>query len=119
MLSIALGVAVGGAGSITFPLPALIWCAVRYPLPLTCLLTFLTGHQREILLVANSLIHFSPDARMQPWQLFSTRLGIAAMLISPVGLSLPVSKLINTLVKTAWPCAPILIFRPGCIPVPD
>ena len=77
------GVAVGGAGSITFPLPALIWCAVRYPLPLTCLLTFLTGIG-EILLVANSLIHFSPDARMQPWQLFSTRLGIAAMLISPV-----------------------------------
>jgi hypothetical protein len=30
----------GGAGSITFPLPALIWCAIRYPLPLTCLLTF-------------------------------------------------------------------------------
>ncbi|VAS87089.1 membrane-bound diguanylate cyclase [Klebsiella pneumoniae] len=83
VLSIALGVAVGGAGSITFPLPALIWCAVRYPLPLTCLLTFLTGIG-EILLVANSLIHFSPDARMQPWQLFSTRLGIAAMLISPV-----------------------------------
>jgi uncharacterized membrane protein YoaK (UPF0700 family) len=27
VLSIALGVAVGGAGSITFPLPALIWCA--------------------------------------------------------------------------------------------
>ncbi|HII0109278.1 TPA: GGDEF domain-containing protein, partial [Klebsiella variicola] len=63
VLSIALGVAVGGAGSITFPLPALIWCAVRYPLPLTCLLTFLTGIS-EILLVANSLIHFSPDARM-------------------------------------------------------
>ncbi len=57
VLSIALGVAVGGAGSITFPLPALIWCAVRYPLPLTCLLTFLTGIG-EILLVANSLIHF-------------------------------------------------------------
>lgn len=97
VLSIALGVAVGGAGSITFPLPALIWCAVRYPLPLTCLLTFLTGIG-EILLVANSLIHFSPDARMQPWQLFSTRLGIAAMLISPVIVASSVEA-INTLVK--------------------
>ncbi|HGW3640749.1 TPA: diguanylate cyclase [Klebsiella variicola] len=97
VLSIALGVAVGGAGSITFPLPALIWCAVRYPLPLTCLLTFLTGIS-EILLVANSLIHFSPDARMQPWQLFSTRLGIAAMLISPVIVASSVEA-INTLVK--------------------
>ncbi len=65
--------------------------AVRHPLPLTCLLTFLTGIG-EILLVANSLIHFSPDARMQPWQLFSTRLGIAAMLISPVIVAHPVSK---------------------------
>lgn len=97
VLSIALGVAVGGAGSITFPLPALIWCAVRYPLPLTCLLTFLTGIG-EILLVANSLIHFSPDTRMQPWQLFSTRLGIAAMLISPVIVASSVEA-INMLVK--------------------
>ncbi|MEN0617093.1 diguanylate cyclase [Klebsiella indica] len=97
VLSIGLGVAVGGAGSITFPLPALIWCAIRYPLPLTCLLTFITGIG-EILLVANSLIHFSADARMQPWQLFSTRLGIAAMLISPVIVASSVEA-INNLVK--------------------
>ncbi|MDP0886360.1 GGDEF domain-containing protein, partial [Klebsiella pneumoniae] len=83
VLSIALGVAVGGAGSITFPLPALIWCAVRYPLPLTCLLTFLTGIG-EILLVANSLIHFWPDAGMQPWPLVSTRHATAAVVIRPV-----------------------------------
>ena len=97
VLSIVLGVAVGGAGSITFPLPALIWCAIRYPLPLTCLLTFITGIS-EILLVANSLIHLSPDSRMQPWQLFSTRLGIAAMLISPVIVASSVEA-INNLVK--------------------
>lgn len=97
VLSIILGVSVGGAGSITFPLPALIWCAIRYPLPLTCLLTFITGIS-EILLVANSLIHLSPDARMQPWQLFSTRLGIAAMLISPVIVASSVEA-INNLVK--------------------
>ena len=97
VLSIVLGVAVGGAGSITFPLPALIWCAIRYPLPLTCLLTFITGIS-EILLVANSLIHLSPDTRMQPWQLFSTRLGIAAMLISPIIVASSVEA-INNLVK--------------------
>lgn len=97
VLSIALGVAVGGAGSLTFPLPALIWCAIRYPLPLTCLLTFITGIT-EILLVANSLIHLSPDARPQPWQLFSTRLGMAAMLISPVIVATSVEA-INNLVK--------------------
>ena len=89
VLSIVLGVAVGGAGSITFPLPALIWCAIRYPLPLTCLLTFITGIS-EILLVANSLIHLSPDTR--------TRLGIAAMLISPIIVASSVEA-INNLVK--------------------
>ncbi|MES3284121.1 diguanylate cyclase [Klebsiella aerogenes] len=82
---------------LTFPLPALIWCAIRYPLPLTCLLTFITGIT-EILLVANSLIHLSPDARPQPWQLFSTRLGMAAMLISPVIVATSVEA-INNLVK--------------------
>ncbi|WEF30242.1 diguanylate cyclase [Klebsiella aerogenes] len=97
VLSVALGVAVGGAGSLTFPLPALIWCAICYPLPLTCLLTFITGIS-EILLVANSLIHLSPDARPQPWQLFSTRLGMAAMLISPVIVATSVEA-INNLVK--------------------
>ncbi|HBW0087999.1 TPA: diguanylate cyclase [Klebsiella aerogenes] len=97
VLSMALGVAVGGAGSLTFPLPALVWCAIRYPLPLTCLLTFITGIT-EILLVANSLIHLSPDARPQPWQLFSTRLGMAAMLISPVIVATSVEA-INNLVK--------------------
>ena len=60
-------------------------------------MTFLTGIG-EILLVANSLIHFSPDTRMQPWQLFSTRLGIAAMLISPVIVASSVEA-INMLVK--------------------
>ncbi|STR38976.1 diguanylate cyclase [Klebsiella michiganensis] len=75
VLSIVLGVAVGGAGSITFPLPALIWCAIRYPLPLTCLLTFITGIS-EILLVANSLIHLSPDTRMQPCSCFQRAWGL-------------------------------------------
>lgn len=48
--------------------------------------------------MANSLIHLSPDARPQPWQLFSTRLGMAAMLISPVIVATSVEA-INNLVK--------------------
>jgi diguanylate cyclase (GGDEF)-like protein len=44
------------------------------------------------------VIHLSPDTRMQPWQLFSTRLGIAAMLISPVIVASSVEA-INNLVK--------------------
>jgi hypothetical protein len=51
----------GGAESITFPLPALIWCdslSAAADLPAD----FLTGIG-EILLVANSLVHLSPDAQ--------------------------------------------------------
>ena len=48
--------------------------------------------------MANSLIHLTPDTRMQPWQLFSTRLGIAAMLISPIIVASSVEA-INNLVK--------------------
>lgn len=54
---------------------------------------------------------------MQPWQLFSTRLGIAAMLISPVIVASSVEA-INTLVKQLALRAD-LTFRPASIPVPD
>ncbi|MFW0765850.1 diguanylate cyclase [Trabulsiella odontotermitis] len=83
ILSISASILVGGAGSLAFPLPALIWCAVRYPLPLTCLLTLVAGCA-EILLVANNIINLSVVAPLQTPQLFSTRLGIAALVMSPV-----------------------------------
>ncbi len=47
VLSIALGVAVGGAGSITFPLPALIWCAVRHPAAADLSADFSHWHRRN------------------------------------------------------------------------
>lgn len=65
----------------------------------------------EILLVANSLIHLSPDARPQPWQLFSTRLGMAAMLISPVIVATSVEAINNW--SNGWRSALTLIFRPA------
>lgn len=82
-LSLAAAVAVGGAGSLAFPLPALIWCAIRYPMSLTCLLTFVCG-TAEIILMANNIINLSVAAPLQTPQLFSTRLGIAAIAVSPV-----------------------------------
>ncbi|EOM4941470.1 diguanylate cyclase [Escherichia coli] len=58
IVSVIASVVIGGAGSLAFPLPALIWCAVRYTPQVTCLLTFVTGAV-EIVLVANSVIDIS------------------------------------------------------------
>ena len=43
LLSLAFSVYIGGPGAIAFPIPALLWCAVRYPLFPVTLLTLLTG----------------------------------------------------------------------------
>ena len=88
---------IGGAGSLAFPLPALIWCAVRYSLPATCLLTFVTGAV-EIVLVANSIINIAVAAPLSTPMMFSARLGIATMAICPVMVSVSVAA-INSLIK--------------------
>lgn len=94
VLSVLAAIAVGGAGSLTFPLPALIWCAIRYPLPVTCLLTMVTG-AAEIILVANSVINLAVSGPLQTPQLFSTRLGIATLAITPVIVSTSVAAINN------------------------
>ena len=81
--SVLAAIAVGGAGSLAFPLPALIWCAISYPMPVICLLTFITGAS-EIILVANGIINLAVDGPLQNAQIFSTRLGVASLAICPV-----------------------------------
>lgn len=83
VVSLLAAIAVGGAGSLAFPLPALIWCAISYPMPVVCLLTFITGAS-EIILVANGILNLAVDSPLQNAQLFSTRLGIASLAICPV-----------------------------------
>ncbi|VFS25791.1 diguanylate cyclase [Enterobacter cancerogenus] len=74
MVSVAASVVIGGAGSLAFPLPALIWCAVRYSLPATCLLTFITGAV-EVVLVANSVINIAVAAPLSTPMMFSAPSG--------------------------------------------
>nr|WP_318381687.1 diguanylate cyclase [uncultured Enterobacter sp.] len=94
---IASSVLIGGAGSLAFPLPALIWCAVRYSFLTTAVLTLVTG-ATEIILVANSVINISMLSHLQTPQMFSARLGIATMAICPVMVSVSVNA-INALIK--------------------
>ncbi|QLR43156.1 diguanylate cyclase [Enterobacter sp. RHBSTW-00994] len=97
IVSVMASVVIGGAGSLAFPLPALIWCAVRYSLPVTCLLTFVTGAV-EIILVANSIINIAVAAPLSTPMMFSARLGIATMAICPVMVSVSVAA-INSLIQ--------------------
>ncbi|MGG7447056.1 diguanylate cyclase [Kosakonia oryzendophytica] len=97
MVSVLASVVIGGAGSLAFPLPALIWCAVRYPLPLTSLVTLLTGGV-EIMLVANGTINIFLGSPMEMPHMFSARMGIATMAICPVIVSVSVEK-INRLIR--------------------
>jgi hypothetical protein len=96
---VVASVVIGGAGSLSFPLPALIWCAVRYPLPVTCLLTFVTG-AIEIILVANSVINIAVATPLTTPMMFSARLGIATMAICPVLVSVSMAA-INSLIRAA------------------
>ncbi|HKN05030.1 MAG TPA: diguanylate cyclase [Buttiauxella sp.] len=97
IISVIASVVIGGAGSLAFPLPALIWCAIRYPLPVTALVTLLTGGA-EIILLANSIIAIYPDKQLVVSGMFSARLGIATMAICPLIVSVSVDA-INRLIK--------------------
>ncbi|HAI8158284.1 sensor domain-containing diguanylate cyclase [Escherichia coli] len=97
IVSVIASVVIGGAGSLAFPLPALIWCAVRYTPQVTCLLTFVTGAV-EIVMVANSVIDISVGSPFSIPQMFSARLGIATMAICPIMVSFSVAA-INSLMK--------------------
>jgi len=97
LASVMVSVSIGGAGSLAFPLPALIWCAVQYPLPVTCLVTLLTGGV-EIILMANGIINIFVASPLEMPRMFSARLGIATMAICPVIVSVSVAT-INRLIR--------------------
>ena len=94
----ALGVSViiGGPGSLAFPLPALIWCALRFPLAVTCFITLLTGIA-EIVMVAYGLVKVNAHLHLVVNELFSTRLGIATITICPLIVAMSMASINNLL----------------------
>lgn len=95
IFSIAASSHSAGIGSLAVTLPALIWCAISFSLPVTCLLTQLTGIM-EVLLVDAHWMYASIDGHIT--QIVSARMGIASVAISPVMVAVSVQA-INTLVK--------------------
>jgi len=88
LLSLALSVYIGGPGAIAFPIPALLWCAVRYHLFTVTLLTLLTGVTEIVSISANLMLYETPGARGAVMDsLMSARLGIAMLVMGPLILS--------------------------------
>lgn len=84
ILSMMIGTMMGVAGSLTFPVPALVWCAVVLPMPLTSLVILLAGIA-EIILVSHGVMNIQGDETLLPIShLTSARLGVATIAISPL-----------------------------------
>lgn len=84
MLSLTVGAMIGGAGSLTFPVPALIWCAIVLPIPVTSLVILITGIT-EIVLVSHGVMNIQGDDALLPIShLTSARLGVATVALSPL-----------------------------------
>ncbi|MGD9426013.1 diguanylate cyclase [Pantoea sp. NSTU24] len=84
ILSLIVGALMGGAGSLTFPVPALVWCAIVLPMPLTSQVILLTGIT-EIILVSHGVMNIQGDDNLLPVShLTSARLGVATIAISPL-----------------------------------
>ncbi|MFS2221194.1 diguanylate cyclase [Pantoea sp. B65] len=82
--SVAVAAIIGGGGSLSFPLPALIWCAIAYPIHITSLITLITG-VTEIILVVSGVMNIQGSDEFLPLShLVSARLGIATLAISPL-----------------------------------
>ncbi|MTD25465.1 GGDEF domain-containing protein [Erwinia sorbitola] len=104
VLTTITGIWVGGGGSLIYPLPALLWCAISYPLFITCFLTLITGISEIILVAGNVLNIQGKDDLFRIDSLSSARLGVAAMLISPLIVALSTAsnkKLVARITKRA------------------
>ncbi|KQN56621.1 GGDEF domain-containing protein [Erwinia sp. Leaf53] len=88
VITTVAGIWVGGGASLLFPLPALLWCAISYPLFVTCCLTFITGISEIILVASNVLNIQGKDDLFRIDSLSSARVGVAAMLIGPLIVAL-------------------------------
>lgn len=88
LCSLAFSLYIGGPGAIAFPIPALLWCAVRYPLFSVTLLTLLTGVAEIISVSTNIMLYQIPGPNGAVLDsLMSARLGIAMLAMGPLILA--------------------------------
>lgn len=81
-LSSILAGTVGGPGSVAFPIPALLWCALSYRIWITSILTLLFSLWIFLLISTDRIAPFL-DAHSQS-TLLSIRLGVAFVAVGPL-----------------------------------
>ena len=82
LLTILLGVAIGGPGAIAFPVPALLWCALAYRLFTTALVTLLLCVW-TLMAIATGVIDLQLQAN-GPLPVISLRMGMALLAVAPL-----------------------------------
>ncbi|UES46344.1 diguanylate cyclase [Roseibium aggregatum] len=85
LISCIAGAVVGGPGAIAFPVPALLWCGVVYPVFPTAILTLCIGVWGLVIL-SNGLGD-SSSLQLDVMTLISIRLGISLVALAPIMLS--------------------------------
>lgn len=82
LISCIAGVVIGGPGAVAFPVPALLWCALAYTLPVTAVLTLMFSMFSSIVITSGQLntgMDFSSSHA-----LLSLRIGITLMSLAPI-----------------------------------
>ncbi|RMX03477.1 sensor domain-containing diguanylate cyclase [Corticibacter populi] len=83
LLSFMVAAWIGGPGAIAFPVPALLWCALVYPVFPTAALTLLFGVW-TLGFISAGYVPAHPDDEMM---LVSWRLGISLIAVTPIMLA--------------------------------
>ncbi|MCL9668453.1 diguanylate cyclase [Rosenbergiella epipactidis] len=81
---------VSGPGSIAFPLPVLIWCALVLPVFVSALVTFLVGILEIMMVYENLIGEHLVNSPPEIMTLVSIRLGVAAMVLTPFMVSVTI-----------------------------
>ena len=83
LLTFLATISIGGPGAIAFPVPALLWCALVYPVFPTALLTLFFGVWTLVVISAG----YGPAHAHDAMDLVSIRLGISLTAVAPVMLA--------------------------------
>ncbi len=75
---------IGGLGAIVFPLPALLWCALSYPVFPTALIALLSGIWSQV----HVTLVLSPTGGSDEMILASVKLGVSLLGLAPVALAI-------------------------------
>ncbi|GAB2495028.1 GGDEF domain-containing protein [Pseudoxanthomonas sangjuensis] len=81
LLTVLMGVLIGGPGAIAFPVPALLWCALRYRLFVTATATLLLCAW-TLVAIANDWIPLHLQRDMAA--VISMRIGMALVAVAPL-----------------------------------